>query len=811
MSRPPSSCSPNGSTPIFDADLNAEIAGYHDYDVDNAALVSGRGAYIADIMLPDMLEVAFLRSPLARARILSIDTADAQDVPGVESIVLGRDQGVMALDKLPAASRVLHASDDAPEAFNLPSYRLLPEDMVNYEGEVIALVAATDRYLAEDAVERLQVEYEELTPITDPAHSLSETADQLFPDVAGNLAMEGVYGSREDPGDVFETAPYVIDRHYQMNRSGNPPLETIGVVASYENRILTIWSTIQRPHMLRIALADILKIPATRIRVIAPTNMGGGFGWKSPMYRETAIVAWLAVQLGRPVRWIEDRTEALKKGIHERDQSWKMKAAFDQNGRFLAMDCDVLADVGSVMVDMYGLLGARLSVTLPFAYDIPWFRSHLRCAITNKAPMGVNRPAGRMPAVWAIERLMDDAARLIGISPLEIRMRNFVHQFPYKSPLGGSLSDSDYLGTTARLVEVFDLEGKRREAARLRAEGRKVGVGIVGCVELCRPQCSPMGAIFYNQPNYASVILRMQPDGSVGIMSGDAPQGQGRQSTMVGVVVRELGADPEMVDVITGDTWLSPITNSNTDVTSVCGMAARKLRVTLLAAARHLLGVTSADDAFGIERGIVTHRPDGRTVTFREIGWAVMMTPFKMPEGFPPDLTVTQYLEAPYSPTSFSAHAAMVEVDPETAKLTILSYGIVGDCGRPLNPKGLNAAITAGIATGISNTTHEAYIYNEDGQLVTSNLKDYAMLTAGEMPRELVIDHFNVTTGATLYGHKRTISEGVPTGVPPVLMNALIDAFEGEIDITTIPIFPGAIWKAVNPGAAGSGTEAQAV
>jgi carbon-monoxide dehydrogenase large subunit len=796
MNSPRFACSPGDAVTTASAE-EIDIGADHDYFVDNAALVSGEGAFIADVNLPGMLEIAFLRSPLARAKIVSIDTSAAETLPGVAKVLVGGDAKLRALDTLPRASRVLHASEDAPEAFHLPAYRLLPEDAVNYEGEVVALVAAESRYIAEDAVELIDVEFDERTPILDPEQSLRPEAEQIYADVSGNLALEGHYGSSEDPGPLFEDAPVVIERRYRMNRSGNPPLETIGVVANYENRVLTVWSTIQRPHMLRIALADILELPISRVRVVAPPNIGGGFGWKSPMYRETATVAWLAVQLGRPVRWIEDRTEALKKGIHERDQIWDMKAAFSHEGMFLGLQSEVVADVGSVMVDMYGLLPARISVSLPFPYHIPWLRTHLRCAITNKAPMGVNRPAGRLPAVWAIERLMDDAARAVGISPLEIRMKNFVRQFPYRSPLGGSLTDSDYVATTNKLLEVFDYAGKQKEAARLRSLGRRVGIGISGCVELCRPQCSSMGALFYNQPNYASVALRMHPDGSVSVFSGDAPQGQMRHSTMAAVVARELGADPSMVDVVTGDTFLSPITNSNTDVTSVCALAARRLRTKMLEAASHILGTDSGESGYEMAHGIITHRADGRTISFRDLAWTVMMTPFKMPPEQPPELSVVEYLEAPYSPTSFCAHAAMVEVDPETGKLTILSYGLVGDCGKPLNPRGLRSAITAGIATGISNTTHEAYIYDSEGQLITSNLKDYAMLTAGEMPKEIIIDHHNVPTGATFYGHKRTITEGVPTGVPAVLINAIIDAYEGAVDIPTIPVFPGDIWRSL--------------
>jgi carbon-monoxide dehydrogenase large subunit len=765
------------------------------YFADGAALLSGQGSYIADIRLPRMLEAAFVRSPIARGTIKSINTEAAAAHPSVSGVATGADILRSVSKKLPWASMVLHASEQAPEEFHLPGYHLLPTDDVNFEGEPIAVVAAETRYLAEDAADLIELDLEERAPVLDPEKSLSSDCEQLFDDVVGNLGLEGRYGSKEDEGSLFDDAALLLRRRYRMKRSGNPPLETVGVVAQYENRRLTVWSTIQRPQMLRIALADIFGLPASRVRVIAPQNIGGGFGWKSPMYRETAVIAWLAMQLNRPVRWIEDRTEALKKGVHARDQIWDMVAAFDANGSIKGLKAEVIADVGSVLVDMYGLMPARMSASFPFPYDIPWIRAHLRCAITNKAPMGVNRPAGRMPAIWAIERLMDDAARELKISPKQIRLVNLVKKFPYSSPLGMPLSDSDYVGSMERLFHAFRYEERVQEAARLRASGRKVGVGLAACVDVNRPLCSITGALFYNQPNYAAVTIRIYPDGSVSIMSGDAPQGQARHTTMSKVVAAELGVNLDAIEVYTGDTLLSPVTNSNTDVTSACGIAARRLKTKVCAIAAYLMRVEANERNFACANGTVVHLPDGRTISLREIAWTTIMRPFLMPEGNTPDLAETAYVEAPYSPTSFGAHAAMVEVDPELGKLRILSYGFVGDCGTVLNPRGLLTAITAGVATGISNTTHEAYIYDEQGQLITSNLKDYAMLTAGEMPQEIIIEDYDIPTPATFYGHKRMASEGVPGGVPPAIANAIVDAFEGKIELTEVPFFPGDLWR----------------
>ena len=781
---------------------DSELGGDFIYHSDGVSLVTGQGSYIADLKLAGMLDAAFVRSPIARGTIKGIDRQRAAAFPGVAYIATGADIAKSHPEKLPWASRVLHPSEFVTEKFNLPSYSLLPIDTVSYEGECVAVVAAENRYLAEDAVERLDIDFEELAPVLDPEVSLSDGCDQIFPDIKANLALEGSFGSKEIPASVFDNAALVIKRRYRMNRSGNPPLETGGIIAQFENQRLTVWSTSQRPQMLRIALADILKLPASKVRVISAQNIGGGFGWKSPMYREAAVISWLAMQLKRPVRWIEDRTEALKKGVHERDQIWEMRAAFAADGRMLALDSDVVADVGSVLVDMYGLLAARLSATVPSPYDIQYVRSHLRCAITNKAPMGVNRPAGRMPGVWAIERLMDDAARELGISPIDIRMINFVREFPYASPLasmrGGKLTDSDYIGSMQTLMKAFRMEERLEEVKRLRAQGRKVGIGVSTCVELCRPTCSFGGALLYNQPTYAAVSLRMYPDGSVSIMSGDAPQGQQRHTTMAKIVAEELGADARLVEVYTGDTLLSPVTQSNTDVASVCAIAARRLRSKVIATASHLLGVAKVEENFICRNGLLTHVPDGKTMTYREIAWAAIMRPFLLPADAVPDLAETAYFETEFSPTSFGAHAAMVEVDEKLGKLRVLSYGFVGDSGKPLNPRGLRTALIAGIATGISNTTHEAYIYDDRGQLITSTMKDYSMLTAGEMPDEIVIDHHDTPTTATIYGHKRMISEGVASGVPPALANAVIDAFDGKISITTVPIFPGDLWKAAN-------------
>jgi carbon-monoxide dehydrogenase large subunit len=390
---------------------------------------------------------------------------------------------------------------------------------------------------------------------------------------------------------------------------------------------------------------------------------------------------------------------------------------------------------------------------------------------------------------------MDDAARELGLSPAQVRLTNFVKQFPYVSPIGGSLTDSDYVGTMRQLLTLFKYDERVQEATKLRAQGRKVGVAVTAAVELCRPLCSIFGSMFYNQPQYAAVTLRMHPDGSLSILSGDAPQGQARASTMVRVVARELGANAEAVEVYTGDTALSPVTNSNTDVTTVCAMAARRLRSKVLQIGSQMLEVEYREDDFACANGEVRYLPDGRTLSFRDIAWTAIMRPFLLPDGGNVvDLSETAFAEAPYAPTAFAAHAAMVEVDGETGKLKVLSYGFVGDAGKVMNARGLRTAVTAGIATGISNTTHEAYIYDDQGQLITSNLKDYAMLTANDMPWEVLIAHHDTPTQATLYGHKRTITEGVPTGVPPALANAIIDAYDGQVDIPSAPFFPADLW-----------------
>ena len=651
------------------------------YHSDGAALLSGKGSYIADVKLPGMLEIAFLRSPTARARIKSISTQAAAASEGVLYVATGPDILRSIPTALPRASMVLHASELAPEAYKLPSYHLLPIDAVHYDGEAIAAVVAKNRYLAEDAADLIDIEFEEQRPVLDPELSLSDGCEKLFDDMAGNMALEGTYGSKEEPGSLFDDAPLRLRRRYRMNRSGNPPLETLGVVARFENRRLTVWSTIQRPQMLRIALADILSIPMSRVQVIAPQNIGGGFGWKSPMYRETAVVAWLAMQVGKPVRWIEDRTEALRKGIHARDQIWDIDAAFDSTGKILGMKCEVIADVGSALINMFAVRAARSSCSVPFPYDVPWIRTHLRCAVTNKAPVGYNRPAGRMPAVWAVERLMDDAARKLSISPVQIRVANLVRTFPYVSPLGGQrsmLNSSDYLGTLDKLLTMFRYEERKVEVKQLRATGRRVGIGLATCVETCRPLCSIGGVVSYNQPQYASVVMRMYPDGSLSIMSGDAPQGQMRHTTMAKITAMELGAAVNMIEVYTGDTLLSPITNSHTDVTSLCAIAARRLRSKVIKVASHLMSVPADENNFQSANGVVTHLPDGKSMTFREIAWAAMMRPFMLPEGSVPELTETAYFEPPYAPTSFAAHAAVVEVDSDLGKIRVLAYGIVG-------------------------------------------------------------------------------------------------------------------------------------
>ena len=526
-------------------------------------LITGHGRYVADIVLPGMLHAVFVRSEYAHARINGIDSAEAKAMPGVVAVYTGAE----IKDFIKSMPQPV-VKPNLPARY--PTFWPLAIDKVKFHGEPVALVIARDKYVAEDAAECVYVDYTELPPVLDPERALEADSPLVHDEDGSNeiFAMTLTGGDTEDlqrenaaaVDQLFANADIVVKERFRVHRTGITPMEPRGVLCDWnESDGLTAWITTQRPHIDRLALSDILDIPAQKVRVIAPRDQGGGFGVKAPFYRENVIIAYAARALGRPVRWIESRYESLMNVGQERDQVNYLEIAVRKDGKLLAVRNRGVADNGVGTTGVYWgfvmpFLGA---VELPNAYT--WERGDVRVTVatTNKASLTPSRAFGHFPTRFALERAIDMAAHRLGIEPSALRRMNLVPALPYTSVTNEYYDSGDFLKVWDNLMAQIDLSAFRAEQAAARAEGRYIGIGFACGVELSGV-ASELLVPMENQPGYGAATVRLDPRGKVMVFGGDAPGGQGHETTTAQVVAAQLGIDPQDVIVTTGDTGTTP-------------------------------------------------------------------------------------------------------------------------------------------------------------------------------------------------------------------------------------------------------------
>lgn len=755
-------------------------------------LVAGKGKFLADIRLPGELSLAFLRSPHARARIESIDVSAALKCPGVVAAVTGDDLAG-AIRPVPEASEVLRPASPV----KLPAFYPLAVGKAHFSGEPVAAVVAEDRYAAEDALALIKVEYNPLPPVVDAEEAMRPDSPVVFEELGNNVPLQGKI-SLGDVESAFRQAAHVFKQRFRMARSGYPPLETLGCIASYDPHSgLTLWSTSQRVHTAKVALCDILGLPADKVRVVAPLDIGGGFGWKAPIFREPLVACYLARKLGRPIKWVQDRLEAFQ-ASHERDEIQDMEMACDADGTIRGLRVRTVHDVGCGLIDMYAVLAASAAAGMvPGAYDIPNLEVELCGVITNKTPQGINRPAVKLPIVFAFERMIDIAARELGMDPAQMRLKNLIAQVPHTTPAGGVLQECDFTGTFKQLLDTFGYEKMKGEVADLRKQGRYIGIGVAGWIDHLWPVSSSIGERAYGQPFYASARVKLETDGTVMVFTGDSPQGQCRDTSVSQVVADELGVHPYDIVCVMGDTQSSPFNNHGVHTHTAALLAAREVRAKIIRVAAHLLKLDPDEGDFDLKEGkVVWCEDESKCLSLREIARAAWLRPQYLPLGMQPGIESTKFHEATAPPPAgYSAHAFLVEVDADTAQFKILKHQYVGDAGTVLNPLMLEGSAQGAVSSALSQGAYEEYVYDENGQLLTTTLMDYLMATAAEVP-EIKIGWRNIPTSSTPLGDKKMISEGVGSAVPPALANAIADALQAYgVKITELPLTPARIWQ----------------
>ena len=761
---------------------------------EDARLLTGRALFVDDVRLDGMLHVAFLRSQHAHARLTGMDATAARARPGVVAVYTAADlgdywrPGPLLVPPPPIAGLVFNACTQVP----------LAKEKLRHVGEPIAMVVAESRYLAEDALDDIVVEAEPLPAVVDLEAALAKGAPRVHEHLPSNVAAHAVQ-RKGDYARAKQRAHTVIKRRFRYDRGASAAIENRAVAAQWDPRAeeLTVWDTTQAPIPIRNGLAQLLGLLESQVRVVAPF-VGGGFGPKIMMYYpEEVLVPWAAMKLGRPVKWTEDRQENFFATTQERGQIHDAEITLDQSGKILGVRDVFLHDTGAY--DPYGLtVPINSQCTLLGPYEIPNYESEFTAVFTNKTIVTPVRGAGRQHGVFVIERLLDFAAKELGIDRAEIRRRNLLRrdQFPFNNeilfqdsaPL--TYDSGDYEPALDQALELIDYHRfVREEQPRLRAAGRHVGIGIV-----CYVEGTGIGP-------YEGARVTVEPGGRVRLATGVGTQGQGHFTAFAQIVAEVLGVDVADVHVITGDTrefhWGTGTFASRGAVVagSACQAAALRVREKILELASQELEASKAD--LVLAGGSVHVRGDPSAgITLGAL--AVKANPLRgaVRPGTEPGLEATAYFGPDRGSTASGVHAMLVEVDPETAQVDIRRYVVVHDCGRVINPMIVDGQIHGGVAQGIGNAFYEQLVYDEDGQLLNASFMDYLLPTATDVPR-VETAHRETPSPLNPMGAKGVGEAGaIPTGA--LFAQAVEDALgRTGLEICEIPLSPSRLFELI--------------
>jgi carbon-monoxide dehydrogenase large subunit len=750
-------------------------------------LVRGHGAYVADLDRPGMLHMAVLRSPHAHARVVARDFAEAARMAGVVTLVDADD--VAALRELPVLN--------LPKGQRQASYPIVPRDVVRYVGQPVAAVVAESRYVAEDALERMRVTYAPLPVVTDVDAALVPGAPRLYPDWPDNV-VSGREIAVGDPERGFAAAHTIVEGTFTMPRQTAAPLEGRALCASFDRGTgeLTVWASVQAPHQWRTVIAETLGLEENRVVVIV-ADVGGGFGVKLHHYPEDVLACVATLRLGRPVTWIETRSEHFASTVHAREQRVRARAAFDAGGRILALEAHVRGDVGA---HLHTKGPAPIFVTgalLPGPYDVRHYRARIEAVVTSKVPFGAYRAFGQQQCTFVMERLMDVAARRLGLDPAEIRRRNFVPAgaFPYRSAGGYELDSGRYAEGLDLALACARYDELRAWQVRERARGRLVGIGLSCYVEFTGMGPSRiMAAMGNRQGGYETAVVRVDPSGHATVASGVVEIGQGIRSTLAQVAADVLGLPYDHVRVVLGHTERCPYSSYGTAASrgAVVGggsvlEAARTVKAKLVKIAAHLLEAAEADiegaDGHYRVRGV-----PGRGLSVAEIAREAYRGQ-RLPPGTEPGLEARHVHEPENWAFSSGLHVAAVEVDRDTGAVTVVGYWLAHDCGKVINPLLVDGQIHGGVAQGIGAALLEELVYDEAGQLRTRTFMDYALPTAALAP-EPGLAHLETLSPHTPGGVKG-MSEGGTVAPPAAIANAVADALSSAgVDVAAIDRYP---------------------
>ena len=764
-------------------------------------LITGQATYVDDITITGMLHAAIIRSPEAHATIVSIDKSAAEARDDVVAVYTGEDMADL-LSPLPMAW--------APEGVEVhnPEHWPLARGVVKHVGDPVAIVLSTDRGVAVDATEDVLVEYDPLPVVTNIETALDEGANLVHEQFGTNEVHTWQLGGGDmDAG--FAEADVIVERRVVNHRVSGAPIEPRGVLADYKAGSVTVHTSTQVPHFVRLFMGMILGISEQQVRIIAP-EVGGGFGAKLQVTGEEMLCAWASRKTGRPVKWIETRSEHMASCHHGRDQVATVRLGAKKDGTLTALHADILADLGAYLMLLTPTIPALGAFVMGGVYKIPAITTDITGVFTNKCATDAIRGAGRPEATHMIEVLMDQLADELGMDRLELRRKNFIphDQFPYETALGIVYDSGNYEASLAKLLEMIDPAEVEAQKEELAAKGIRRGIGFSTYTEICglAPSRVTGPAGFGLQTGlWESAIVRVTVTGAVTVFTGTSPHGQGHETTMAQVVADKLGVDPAQVEILHGDTatgamGLGTYGSRTTAVgTESVARAADKVATKAKAIVAHALEAAPEDIEVADGMFSVKGSPD-KAMSLADISGMAHVRPELLPEDMVPGLDETSFYDPNNFVFPFGAHACVVDVEEDTGKVRVVRYVAVDDCGPAINPMLIDGQVHGGIAQAIGQALYEHVMYDEDGQLATGTFVDYALPTAAELP-SFETDRTETPSPVNSLGVKG-IGEAGTIAASPAVVNAVVDALRPlGVSYLNMPLNPERVWTAIQEGA----------
>jgi len=750
-------------------------------------LIQGRGHYVDDIKLDGMLHMAFVRSVHPHARLKSVDAATALAMPGVVGVFTGADlKG--KLGQVPCAAGI--------EGLKVPGHPCLAVDKVSHVGEPIAAVVATSPYTVRDAVHKVEVDYESLAAVVDPLKAVEKDSPLVHEQFGDNVAFVTKLEGGDWKAVEGEASVKLIKQRFINQRLAPVAIETRGVVASYSpgEDTLTLWSSTQIPHILKTQVAIMIGLDEARCRVIAP-EVGGGFGSKLNVYGEEAVACFVSKRLGKPVKWIESRRENMQSTIHGRDQINDVEIYVQPDGKVVGLKCWITADLGAYHQLLTPVIPTLTALMIVGCYNIPNVFVETKGVFTNKMATDAYRGAGRPEATYIIERAMDLVSYELNMDPVDVRMKNFPSpkEFPLSLPTGVTYDTANYQKTLKKALRLAGYAKLRREQARLRKKGKYLGIGLSTYVEICA--MGPSSRMPAGGWEFGSV--KIDPTGKVTALSGTSPHGQGEETSFAQIVADGFGIPYDDVTVFHGDTFQVPIGigTFGSRTTAVGGTAiynaVEKLKKKMARIAAHKLGVKPGELDFA--GGKIQTKDGQKFIGFGEVVAEAIFAK-QLPPGIEPGLTEQCVFEPSNYTFPFGAHIAVTEVDGDTGEVQLRNYFAVDDCGRVLNPMLVDGQIHGGLAQGIGQALWEEHVYDENGQLLTGELMDYAVPKAHNFPWFDTVS-METKTPVNPLGAKG-VGEAGTIGSTPAIVNSVVDALHPfGVRHVDMPLKPEKIWR----------------